>query len=238
MSIILDLLILAVFGLCIWQGYKRGLISAVFGIVIIIIALYISNLLANTYSTEFSPMIKSFISGYVDTKLEEAKDEVVEEEYLVYSIEDIITMNPGIEDTISRTTFLKLGICERSAGKLSDRAQEHKNDMGDNLANSIAGVASNTMAYLLVLCVAMVLIVIIFTVLANITNITLRIPGKKKLDAISGSVMGAFRALLIVSTVAWVVGFLGILISAETVEKTVLLEFFVNRNIISAFLKI
>lgn len=238
MSIIFDLLILAVFGLCIWQGYKRGLISTVLGIVIIIISLYISNLLANTYSTEFSPMIKSFISGYVDTKVEEAKDEEVSEEYQVYSIEDIITMNPDLEDTICTTAFINLGVCERSSEKLSIQAVEYKKDMGESLANSIAIIASDTMAYLLVICVAMVLIIIVFTVIANIANVTLRIPGKKKLDTIAGSVSGVLRAVFIVSTVAWVVGFLGVLISAETLEKTILLEFFVNHNIISAFLKI
>jgi len=102
-----------------------------------------------------------------------------------------------------------------------------------NLAAAIAHVASNTMAYLIVMCVAIILIIIVFTVIANITNITLRIPGKKKIDSMAGLAAGFLRGIMVITIASWVVGFSGVIISPETVERTVLLEFFVNHNIAS-----
>lgn len=238
MSIVLDLIILVIFVYCIWQGFKRGMMSAVFGIVIIIVALFAGNLISSAFSNEFVPMLKSFVSGYVDTQLVNAKDEVVSEADQVYNVEDILRLQPDKEEDMITETFINLGITKTSAEKLTSQVQEYKNDMGETLSNSISYVTSKTLAYMMVLCVSIVLILIFVTVIANITNITLRIPGKKKVDTISGSVIGFVRGLLLSSTLAWVIGFAGLLLTAETIKRTVLLEFLMNHNIISFFLKI
>lgn len=238
MSIVLDLIILVIFVYCIWQGFKRGMMSALFGIVIIIVTLFASNLISSTFSNEFVPMLKSFISGYVDTQLDNAKDEVVTTEYQVYNIEDILRLQPEKEDEIVTQAFINLGVTKASAEKLTPQVQVYKNDMGESLTSSISYVTSKTLAYLMVFSVSLVLLLIFVAVIANIANITLRIPGKKRVDTVSGSVLGFVRGLMLSSTLAWVLGFAGLLLTAETIKRTVLLEFLMNHNIISFFLKI
>lgn len=228
-----DIIFLGILVLCTWQGYKRGILSGIIGILVIIVALFIGNLISVTCSTEFSPMIKSFMSGYVDTQLIEAKDDLKNQDYTNYSVEDVLEVNPKVAKELSAAAFVNIGVTEVSANKLAAQALEERENNSGTLSNAIATVLSITLAYLLVLCVAVILIIIIFTVVANITNIKPRLPVKQSLDSSMGGVIGLIRGILIVSVIAWVIGFLGFAIKPETVEKTVLTELFVKHNIIS-----
>ena len=46
MKIIIDILLLVIIALCTWNGYKRGLVGGVAGILAIVIALFGSSLLS------------------------------------------------------------------------------------------------------------------------------------------------------------------------------------------------
>ena len=49
MKAIIDLVLLGILVICAWNGYKKGLIMGVGGILCIIIGIYGANLLANTF---------------------------------------------------------------------------------------------------------------------------------------------------------------------------------------------
>ena len=76
MKIIIDILLLVIIALCTWNGYKRGLVGGVAGILAIIIALFGSSLLSSAYAHEVVPALEPFVDGYIDSQ--KTRDEVLE----------------------------------------------------------------------------------------------------------------------------------------------------------------
>jgi hypothetical protein len=67
MSIVIDLLLIAIVAYCGWQGLKHGLLNSAFGIVALVAAIFIGHLVGVVYSDEFSGMLQPFAGGLVDT---------------------------------------------------------------------------------------------------------------------------------------------------------------------------
>ena len=66
---IIDLVLLAILIVCVWSGYKKGIIMGVGGILCIIVAIYGANLLANSFSYDVVPALKPFANGYTETMM-------------------------------------------------------------------------------------------------------------------------------------------------------------------------
>ena len=66
MRFAVELIMLAVLLVCAWSGYKKGLVMGVGTIIAIVISLYMGNLLSETFSPQAAPVLKPFISGYMD----------------------------------------------------------------------------------------------------------------------------------------------------------------------------
>ena len=77
MSIIIDLVLLLIVALCIWNGYKSGLIGGFAGILAIIIALLAGSMLSSNYAYEAIPVLEPFVDGYIDSQ--KTRDEVMAE---------------------------------------------------------------------------------------------------------------------------------------------------------------
>ena len=58
MKAIIDIVLIVIIALCTWNGYKRGLVGGIAGILAIIISLFGSSLLASAYSHEVVPAVE------------------------------------------------------------------------------------------------------------------------------------------------------------------------------------
>ena len=65
----LDLGVIAIVVFCGWRGYRNGLIRGVFGVVSLIVSLFVASVAANAYSGEFTDMLNPFIGGVVESTL-------------------------------------------------------------------------------------------------------------------------------------------------------------------------
>ncbi len=57
MGIVIDIILALIVVLCVWRGYKNGLIISLVGALAIVIALAGANIAARTFSDEFSGML-------------------------------------------------------------------------------------------------------------------------------------------------------------------------------------
>ena len=67
MKLVLNIVLLVILALCIWGGFKRGLIGGIIGLLTIIISLIGANALASTYGREVVPALNPLhwiLSGY------------------------------------------------------------------------------------------------------------------------------------------------------------------------------
>ena len=67
MKAIIDIILIIIIAMCTWNGYKRGLVGGVAGILAIIISLLGASILAAAYSHEVVPALEPFVDGYVDS---------------------------------------------------------------------------------------------------------------------------------------------------------------------------
>ena len=70
------------------------------------------------------------------------------------------------------------------------------------------------------------LIIIFITAIANIGNLSFRLPNMELLDEIGGAVLGFAKGLLYCILLSWVLSFLGLIIGKDTLEHTTLARFF------------
>ena len=98
MKIIIDILLLIIIALCTWNGYKRGLVGGVAGILAIIIALFGGSLLSSAYAHEVVPALEPFVDGYIDSQ--DTRDAVLEK--LGYGDSDL-----SLEDILAQDSSLR-----------------------------------------------------------------------------------------------------------------------------------
>ena len=67
MRAVIDLVLLAIIIISIWSGYKKGLIMGIAALCAAIISLYGASLVSEAYSYEVVPVLRPFVSGYIQT---------------------------------------------------------------------------------------------------------------------------------------------------------------------------
>ena len=226
----LDLAIIAIIAFCGWRGYKNGLIRGVFGIVSLVVSLFIASIAANAYSEEFTDMLDPFVGGIVDSMLGEIADADSDSES---EPQDNITTYDNRSDsfTTAFTALRRIGLPESPAARVAELAikdEEGEKPTGP-LSELIAGKLSSALAFVAVFGIAFVLLAIIFAVIGNLVGFVFSLPGLKILDIASGVVFGLVKGFLIVFALTTVVRYMGVL-APETIEGTAILKYLVNNN--------
>ncbi len=230
MSIIIDLVLVGILALCVWNGYRKGLILGIAGLLVLVVAFVGANVIARTYSSEFTPIVQPFISGFVDKAVTDTS-----------SSEGTGTEYEGNSDAAyikSIESLNKLGILGKAAASLAESVGDSVSNLGKNIRGAITEKLSEAICFLLVFVIAFLLIVIVFTIIANIINLVFRLPGLEFINNIGGMLMGFIKGLVFVFAISWVAQYLGFLFKDDTLEKTVLLKWLMNINPVSAILKI
>ena len=127
MKAVIDIILLIIIALCTWNGYKRGLVGGIAGILAIVVALFGSSLLSSAYSHEVVPALEPFIDGYVDSQAN--RDAVLESMGYGdsdYSVEDIIAQDSSLKYDYAYECLLSVGFYSKTSEKLAAREAEYK----------------------------------------------------------------------------------------------------------------
>jgi len=229
MHFLVDLLILLILAFCIWQGLKRGILGSILAVVFILVAIYGGNIAANNYSDEFTTMFRPFVSGYLDRVEGEVIEEIVPENMVHFSTEDLLRLDPGLETVIISGVFLEMGVHEERLDKLMDRYEMERGE-GLSVNQALTNVIVYALCFLLVFVIGFLLILIALTVIYNIIPFSFRIPRIKLIDMIGGSIIGCAQGVLLVFMLTWLLGYVGFLLPEELLENTFITELFVRLN--------
>ena len=241
MRFVFEAVLLFILAFCTWNGYKKGLVMCIGTILTIIISLYIGDLLGDTFSTEVQPALRPFVSGYMNGTegiITENANELLGSSAAGLSIDDALAQNPDTRRELCVKSYEKVGISSSAAEEMADEAIALSEESGSSLANSIVDVMSRNLSYALIFILFFLLSVIIFTVVANLFNLSFTIPGREKLNRIGGAVAGAVTGMLICMTIAWVLRFCGAFLHEEDMRRTLLTALFLKLNLLSAVLTI
>ena len=230
MKIIVDILLLLIVAMCIWDGYKRGLIGGILGILAIIIALLGGNYLSTGYAGAAVPVLEPFVDGYIDSQ--KTRDRVLEE--MGYSSTDL-----SLEDVLESDSSLRYDyavICMEGAGFQEQRAEElaetsvrYSNQNDVDMTQAVIAVLCDTVCYVAGFALCFLLILILLTAISNIGYMAFRLPDNLQLlDELGGALMGFVKAFLYCILLCWLLSFLGLAIGKTTLEGTLLGRFFLT----------
>ena len=226
-TLAIDLVIIAIVAFCGWRGYKNGLIRGVFGVVALVVSIFVANIAAEAYSEEFTGMLKPFVGGLVDSALVDLIDEGIE-----YDPDEHEHENESGEFGDAYNALRWIGLPEPSAVRIAEMAvdqDDEEQSPGRTLSDLIAENLSSVLAYVAVFAVAFILLAIIFAVIGNLIGFVFSLPGLKYLDIIAGVLFGLAKGLILVYVLAAVVRYFGLL-AIDILEETSVLNHLVNNN--------
>lgn len=241
----IDLIFLAILLLCGWYGYRKGLIMGVGSILGILVSLYAACLISNTFSYEIVPVVRPFASGYVErviaTDVSEQLGVIYGENTPVsdrYSINDALSQDPDAAGRFAAITYQGMGIYDSAAEKMAEEALDYVTLHQTDIKSAVIEVLCNRAVYVagVILCFFIILIVLI--VLANLPNLSFRLPNMVEVDEVGGAVTGVIKGVLLCMLLAWALKFAGLVIGKDTMASTLLGRLFIKIGFISHFIGI
>ncbi len=230
MKIILDIILLLIVAMCIWDGYKRGLIGGILGILAIIIALLGGNYLSSGYAGAAVPVLKPFVDGYIDSQ--NTRDHVLEEmgySSTDLSLEDILQSDSSLRYDYAVICMEGAGFQEQRAEELAETAVQYSNQNDVDMTQAVIAVLCDTICYVAGFALCFLLILILLVTVSNIGYMAFRLPDNLQLlDELGGALMGFVKAFLYCILLCWLLSFLGLIIGKETLEGTLLGRFFLT----------
>ncbi|MFB0919866.1 MAG: CvpA family protein [Oscillospiraceae bacterium] len=241
MRFILEALLLFIIAFCVWNGYKKGLVMCIGTILAIIISLYVGDLLGDIFSSAVQPVLRPFVSGYMNGSegiITENANELLGTANAGLSVDEALAVNPDIRQDLCVKSYEKVGIYSPAAEEMAEEAIALSEESGEPLATSIVDTMCKNLSYALIFLLFFLLSVIIITVIGNLFNLSFTIPGKEKLNRVGGAIAGAVTGILISMIITWVLRFCGAALPEEEMRRTLLTALFLKINLLSAVLTI
>ena len=237
MKAVIDIILLIMIALCTWNGYRRGLVGGISGMLAIIIALFGGSLLSSAYAHEVVPALEPFVDGYVDSQ----KNRLAIMDELGYgdsdlSIDDILYQDSSLRYDYAYEAFRSLGVFSGTAEKLAVQAVETADAGEQDMTKAVVSVACDKASYVAGLALAFLMILIFLIAIANVGNLSLRLPNMENLDEIGGAVIGFVKGFVLCVLLSWFLSFFGIIIGKDTLGDTTLARFFLAFDFIAGIL--
>lgn len=227
MKLFLTISLLLILALCIWSGFKRGLIRGIASLLAIVIALTGANAFASRFSQQLVPALNPFVGGFVGS--ETNTDEILAR--LGYgqtelSLTDILTQDTSLRYDYAYECIYSTGFYRAVSEDLASDAVRYANSTGMTLTEAVTVVLCNTIAYVGCLSIAFIMILILLVALMDLINLDFHLPNLPLVDEVGGAALGFVKGFIYCVLLCWLLGFLGVVIGRETCEKTALVNFF------------
>ncbi|MCD8117595.1 MAG: CvpA family protein [Oscillospiraceae bacterium] len=243
LATIINLILVVIIVVCAWQGFKKGIIMGIVGVLVIILSLYGGQLLSDTFSYEVIPVLKPFISGYMENQVENTTYELLgyemdeNENYVVdYSLSDLLEQNPGIEETVAVQTYKSLGFYDAIAEDLGARAVEYMDENDATISSSVITILCQAVTWYGGFLLFFIIIYALLTVLVNIPNLSFRLPYVGIVNDVVGLGIGIFTGLLLCAIIVWALQFAGLLIPEETLRTAKVASYLLDKNMLSNYI--
>lgn len=225
--LVIDVILLIIIAMCTWRGYRKGLVGGIASILAIIIALFGGSLLSSAYAHEVVPALEPFVDGYIDSQ--NTRDEVLAE--MGYgnsdlSLEDILNRDTSLRYDYAYECMVRMGFYHGRAQELANTAVRYALANNVTMTDAVVSVLCDTITYVGGLLLAFLMILIFIVAIANIGNLSFRLPNMETLDELGGAGLGFVQGFLFCVLLCWVLSFLGIVLGKNTMAETTLGRFF------------
>ena len=195
MSVLIDLVVIGIIAICIFLGYKKGLIGVLFTILSFLIALIIAFVL-------YKPISNAIIAN---TQIDETIQNAIMEKVLKNKTEENIT-----PEQANNTSQIVIDY-------INSYTSEIKNTGTEIVAKNLAQTTIGIVVFILLLIVSR----IILYFFKAIFNIIAKIPIIKQVNKLGGIVYGVIKGLLIIYIILAITSLLAPMLSDLEIFKAV-----------------
>lgn len=186
-------------------GARRGLLRALAGLLIAVMALVGAGMIAATFSGPAAklaaPVIGKRIARQVDDAMAvQAESAQIPEEDGEFQIEDLLEL---------------LGMDEAMRDSLAERARETVRDTGVSLATAVVESIAQSIIYGVLYILSFVALMALLHVLARAMDLIMKLPGLHGMNALGGGVLGLIEGALLLFLAVWAARRLGMSFEAE-----------------------
>lgn len=243
LTTIIMLVLLAILVACAWQGFKKGIIMGIIQVLVIILSLYGAQLLSDTFSYEVIPVIKPFVSGYMESQVEETAYEIMGYEpdengnYNVpMSLSDLMADKPETRIEVCRWVYRNLGIYDAMSDTMAEKADLYAEQNNTSVTSAAVTILCQSITWFGGFILAFIILYAVMTVLVNIPNLSFRLPYVGILNDLGGLGIGLFVGFLFCSILVWVLQFTGLLLPEDTLRSVGLANFFLDKNMLANYI--
>jgi uncharacterized membrane protein required for colicin V production len=217
-GIIIDLIIVVLFILSVWEGYKKGLTKSLLKIFTFILAIIISFIL-------FKP-ISSFIINQtqIDDNIQETIIKTFEEEDVKENKQEIKEKKEAKE-----TPNIFYNYIEDKIMQVGDEAKEY---VIETASREITDAIIDIIVFIVVFIISRIILIFIKAIADLIT----KIPVIKQFDELGGGIYGLLRAIVIImilfTILAIVLPFMQNANSLTIIDESILSKFIYENNMI------
>ncbi len=242
-TLIMSILLIGIVVICAWQGFKKGIIMGIVEILVILLSVFGAQLLSEAYAYEVIPALKPFVSGYMESRVEDQAYTLLGYEAdengdynVTYSLNDLLEVNPEIIHSVYRQSYTSLGISDAAAEKMATKADSYREENACSVVEAAVYVMCQTVTWVLGFALAFLLLFIAMTVIVNLPNLSLRIPFVGLVNDLGGLGLGIVTGFLFCSLILWFCQYLGIVLPEDTLRSSNAAAYFMDMNLISQFI--
>lgn len=232
----LDLILIAILVLCVWRGFKSGLINSIIGVIAVILTVYLAGLTAQVYSGEFVGMLEPFVSGVVDSKVTSVTTwNEGDKESEGKKAPAIILSSEQKRDvyTVCRASLICMGLEDKPAEDIAASTARIEKAVGQNMCVTLTALLCRRILYVATFFVAFIVIAVALYAVGSILDMKFGVPGFENISHISGGVLGLFKGCLIILTLSCFFRYLGIIVPDKLMESTHIFKKLVADNFIA-----
>lgn len=236
-GLIIDIVLIGILVLCTYRGFKSGLITSIVGIIAVVVAIYGANLVATTYSPEFTGIAEPFVSGLIDS----AQTKIMNYDPASSKEAPKVVLTEDEESDVTKVTvsiLRELGLNEEIADSIADSVSKQENTVSIKMSETISRFLSEKLCFVAAFVITFALIMIICAAIGNVLDLVFGLPGLEALNHILGGILGAVKGIAIVLVITLVCRYLGIVLGEEIIDETFILKRLVDSNMLASILNL
>ena len=221
-AVIIDAIVVVVLlAFAIW-GARQGLIRALAGLVMVIVALVGAGMIAATFSGPAARLAAPVIQKHITSRVEEAMAVQTD------STPEEVGEEPRVEDLL-----VLLGLDEDVRGSLAEQAEEQIRDAGASIVSAVVESMVGSVAYGVLFILSFLALLLMLHVLVGAMDLVMKLPLLHGLNTLGGGALGLIEGTLVLFLAVWAARRLGISFETEALAEAHILRIFTTNTPLS-----
>jgi uncharacterized membrane protein required for colicin V production len=210
--LIIDALIVVIVAFFALRGLRKGLIMALAGVVIFVLALVGAYIAVGIFSPRVEALIEPMIGGWVDNRASERIPE------------GLGGGVGGMTDSMVFDALQMFGLSESQANRFAESVSGHIDQAGQGISHALTSALTSVAARTLTFGIAFGILMLVLYLAARLLDTIAKLPLLNAVNKLGGLAGGTLHGLFIVWLGVFCLRFLGLISSAIT-ENTYALRF-------------